>query len=80
MVVVAGATGTLPLVALLAVHPLVAAQDVAPELDQLIVEDCPAVMEVGLAAIDTVGTLGAGVTVTVVSLLPVPPAPVQRIV
>ena len=49
-------------------------------LDQVIVEDCPNVMEVGLAAIATVGTLGAGVTVTVASPPVVPPAPVQRMV
>ena len=40
---------------MLTVHPPVAAQDVAPVLDQVIVEDCPDVIEMGAALMATLG-------------------------
>lgn len=64
----------LPLTGWLPVHPPEAVHEVAFVLDHVRVADWPAVIDVGLAAIKTVGALIA-LTFTVVLLLPVPPAP-----
>jgi hypothetical protein len=63
---------------LVPVHAPEATQDVASVDDQVSVEDPPLVIDVGLAASDTVGTgAGGAPTVTVVEVLAVPPSPVH---
>ena len=76
VVVVAGVTASVPLTALLPVHPLDAVHDVALVDDQVSVEVAPAMIDVGEAAMVTVGA-GAGVTDTVADEVAVPPAPVH---
>jgi hypothetical protein len=75
VVVVAGVTPSVPLIASAPVQPPLAVHDVAFVLDQVRVELPPEGMVVGLA--DSV-TVGVGATVTVaLAGDDVPPAPVQ---
>jgi hypothetical protein len=55
----------------------VAAHDTAFVLAHVKLADCPAVIEVGIAAMDTVGA-GCGVTVTVVLSLALPSSPLHE--
>lgn len=71
-----GETDILPLRIVFPIQPPDAEQEVTFALDQVSVVDWPAVMDVGLTVIETVGAPTA-VTVTVALLLAVPPVPVQ---
>jgi hypothetical protein len=68
---------SVPLVALLPLHPPEAVQDVALVLDQVSVEEPPAKTVVGLAEIATVGGVGPSATVTVTDWTAEPPVPLQ---
>jgi hypothetical protein len=71
-----GVTDSLPLVDSEPDQLPLPVHDVALVEDQVSVELAPSVIEVGLNEMLTVGA-GAGLTVRVAELLPVPPAPVQ---
>ena len=77
MVGVVGVSVELPLLGWVPVQALDAVQAVALVDNQVMVDTCPRVMALGLAAIVTVGSGGAALTVSEAIAEALPPDPVQ---
>jgi hypothetical protein len=80
LVLVSAPVDALPDVGRAPDHAPEAMQDVAPVVDQLMVDDPPLATDVGLAEMETVGTVGGAgvpVTVTAADALALPFDPLQ---